>query len=380
MTDLQASLTAIGGLVVIGVLSYNKWQEWRAKKSVDQAFSPLQDDVLMGSGSGASRQDPVFSPFDEPDVEQLNVQAGPSLSEEPRFAELVRDGHQGLEQAFAEPRTDAMAGAPARTHRAPVLDGLLDCVIPLLLDAPLRGEKILSAFQHLHLVGSKPVRVVGENEAGTWEEVGMGGVYAALQVGVQLATRSGPLTELEFSELVSRLNHLADELAAQPDLPDMAEVIGLARALFQRVQEFDAQLSINVRANSAPWSLATLRPALQRQGMEARPDGRLVMPDGEGGVLFTVIVNSTPAEETCELITLLLPVARVAPEHDGFKAMSALAKSLASRLSGTVVDDNGQPLSDAALAVIAAQVREFCQAMEQARLPAGSARALRLFA
>jgi FtsZ-interacting cell division protein ZipA len=150
--------------------------------------------------------------------------------------------------------------------------------------------------------------------------------------------------------------------------------------LFQRVQEFDAQLSINVRANSAPWSLATLRPALQRQGMEARPDGRLVMPDGEGGVLFTVIVNSTPAEETCELITLLLPVARVAPEHDGFKAMSALAKSLASRLSGTVVDDNGQPLSDAALAVIAAQVREFCQAMEQARLPAGSARALRLFA
>ena len=53
MTELQGSLIAIGGAIVVGVVSYNKWQEWRAKKSVDKAFSPLEEDVLMGGRSGS---------------------------------------------------------------------------------------------------------------------------------------------------------------------------------------------------------------------------------------------------------------------------------------------------------------------------------------
>ena len=47
MTDLQVSLIAIGGVIVVGLFSFNKWQEWRAKKSVENAFSSLQQDVLM---------------------------------------------------------------------------------------------------------------------------------------------------------------------------------------------------------------------------------------------------------------------------------------------------------------------------------------------
>ena len=60
--------------------------------------------------------------------------------------------------------------------------------------------------------------------------------------------------------------------------------------------------------------------------------------------------------------------------------MSAFAKSLATRLSGVVVDDEGQNLSDAALSAIATQVDDFYQQMAQAGIPAGSARAQRLFA
>ena len=77
MTELQASLMAIGGVIVVGVISYNKWQEWRAKKSVEQAFSPLQDDVLMGGGSAQSpseRQEPVLSPFEGPDAVVAHAQ------------------------------------------------------------------------------------------------------------------------------------------------------------------------------------------------------------------------------------------------------------------------------------------------------------------
>lgn len=371
MIELQQSLIAIGGVIVAGVIAYNKWQEWRAKKSVDQAFSTTQDDVLMDDGASPHRQEPTLTPFEGPDLVAEHAATGAI------HAPQVSPGHATVE-GDDEPAAVAQP-APASPRRSP-LDARIDCIVPVMLDAPLRGEKILQAFHQMHLVGNKPVKVVGQNEAGEWESVAVGGVYDELQVGVQMATRSGPLTELEFSELASRLDQTADELGARPELPEMAGAIAQARELHQRVSEFDAQLSINVRATGQPWPIATLKPALQRQGMELRPDGRLVMPDGEGGLLFSASINANPAGETSVQITLLLPVAMVAPDRGGFRAMTAFAKSLASRLSGLVVDDEGQPLPDSTLAAIAEQVGDFYREMAQAGIPAGSPLAQRLFA
>ena len=52
MTDLQTSLFIIGGAFLVGVISYNKWQEYKAKKSVERAFSGSHDDVLMTPKDG----------------------------------------------------------------------------------------------------------------------------------------------------------------------------------------------------------------------------------------------------------------------------------------------------------------------------------------
>jgi hypothetical protein len=52
------------------------------------------------------------------------------------------------------------------------------------------------------------------------------------------------------------------------------------------------------------------------------------MPDGEGGFLFSLSTNVTPAEETTARLTLLLDVPCVAPARDGFGAMVACAKAL----------------------------------------------------
>ena len=110
-----------------------------------------------------------------------------------------------------------------------------------------------------------------------------------------------------------------------------------------------------------------------------RPDGRYVMPDGDGGHLFSLSTNVSPAEETTPRLTLLLDVPCVSPARDGFGAMVACAKSLVARLDATIVDDYNQPLSDEALAEIAGQVKDFYADMEASDIPAGSTRALRLF-
>ncbi|MFS2116895.1 cell division protein, partial [Herbaspirillum frisingense] len=60
MMDLQTSLIILGGVFVVGVISYNKWQEHKARKTVERAFSSSHDDVLM-SPDEPSAIEPVFA-------------------------------------------------------------------------------------------------------------------------------------------------------------------------------------------------------------------------------------------------------------------------------------------------------------------------------
>lgn len=359
MTELQTSLIAIGGTVIVGVFAYNKWQEHKARKNVDRAFATDPEDVLMKTEpslvSDEGHPEEVDSPIPGPDA---------------------------MEPFIAHAPTDAdVDPAPAPRHAAaktlPV-DELIDLLIPISPEAPLRGEKILPVLQSLRHIGGKPIHYIGLCENGEWESVAHGSVYAALQAGVQLANRSSALNEIEYSELVTNLRQLADSLNAEIDVPEMREVINVARELHQFVSEYDAQLSINVQSNGAPWAISTLRSALVRQGFDSRPDGRLIMSDGDS-VLFSLVTNTSAADETTVRLTLLLDVPRVAPSRDGFGAMAACAKSLAARLNGVIVDDTNQPLSSESLAEIGAQVQDFYRQMEAAEIPAGSTRALRLF-
>jgi ZipA, C-terminal FtsZ-binding domain len=361
MTDLQASLMAIGGSIVVAVISYNKWQEYKARKTVQKAFSSDHDDVLM-----------------QPD-------AAPAESEmrvEPAFVSdsaITPPPGEGAEIAMATESGATAAAAVAEQRKDLPVDELVDCPILLAIETPVRGDKLLPKLQSLRHVGSKPVHFIGQREDGNWDLIVHGVIYYGLAAGVQLASRSGALNELEYSELITRLRQIADDIDAEPDVPDMTEVIGKARALHQFVAEYDAQLSVNVQSKGAPWAINTLLAALERQGFDLRPDGRLVMPDGDGGVLFSLSTNVTLAAETTSRLTLLLDVPRVAPLRDGFGAMTACASMLAKRLDGTVVDDSGQPLSEAALGEIAGQLNDFYRHMEAAEIPAGSTRALRLF-
>lgn len=366
MTDLQTSLIAIGSAIVVGVISYNKWQEYKAKKSVERAFSTTPDDVLMEPGAAAHASHELRQ---EPSLDGEAQQVGSTAIDETGIA------GQSMDSAVASPSASV---APEPERDLPV-DSLVDCAIPLALEAPAYGEKIILPLQGLRHVGSKPVHFIGQRENGQWEPIVRGGVYVALVAGVQLANRASALNELEYSELVTRLRQVADEVNAEPDVPDMTAVMTAARSLHQFVAEYDAKLSVNVQSNGAPWAINTLLAALERQGFDLRPDGRLVMPDGDGGVLFSLSTNVTLAADTTSRLTLLLDVPCVSPQRDGFGAMTACARALAARLGGTVVDDGSQPLSEESLAEIARQVDAFYEDMQVAEIPAGSVRALRLF-
>jgi hypothetical protein len=412
MTELQASLMAIGGTIVVGVISYNKWQEYKARKTVQRAFSSEPEDVLMNAGAtqkeAAGRQEPTLGAATGARVEpgfkgsapgNSNAPSGSATNAGTTNASTTAAGADAAsgpgasidaatdaphviavdDTADASGAVDSAAVAPQPVQKDLPVDDLIDCPIQFSLEGPVRGDKLLPKLQGLRHVGNKPVHVMGQRDDGIWELLTHGVAYYSLRAGVQLANRAGALNEIEYSELIMRLRQVADDIDAEVDAPDMTDVMRGARALHQFVAEYDAQLSVNVRSNGSPWAINTLLSALERQGFDLRPDGRLIMPDGDGGVLFSLSTNVTLAEETTSRLTLLLDVPRVAPGRDGFGAMTACARMLSARLDGTVVDDGNQPLTEATLGEIAGQVSAFYTQMEEAGIAAGSTRAMRLF-
>ncbi|KFC75821.1 cell division protein ZipA C-terminal FtsZ-binding domain-containing protein [Massilia sp. LC238] len=396
MTDFQMSLIAAAGVFVGGVVVYNKWQEYRARKSVERAFTSEHDDVLMRSGDspleGAAaergpveRQEPVLDLGAETPLAPLDLDPGvPHDSVAPVAAAPVEPAPPSGPRtpttiASLAPATPLPEGTPPAELAESLVDPLIDCIIPLNFEGALRGDKILPALSKLRRVGNKPIHYVGFAVSGDWEPIVHGGVYTKLQAGVQMATRTTALNEIEYSELVTRLRAVADEIGAEPEVPDMIEVMSEARTLHRFVAGHDAQLGVNLAANGAPWAISTLIQALEKQGFDVRPDGKFSMPDGQGGVLFTLSTNVTLGADTTNRLTLLLDVPCVAPSRDGFGAMVKCAKELTQRLDATIVDDFEQPLLDPALEEIKGQVAEFYEEMDASDIPAGSTRALRLF-
>jgi hypothetical protein len=54
MTDLQMGLIGLGGVAVLGVLAYNKWQERKHRRMAEELLSARQTDVLLDEPGGAT--------------------------------------------------------------------------------------------------------------------------------------------------------------------------------------------------------------------------------------------------------------------------------------------------------------------------------------
>ena len=191
-----------------------------------------------------------------------------------------------------------------------------------------------------------------------------------------MASRTTALNELEYSELVTRLRALADEIGAEPEIPDMIEVMGEARTLHRFVAGHDAQLGVNLMSNGAPWAMSTLIGALEKQGFDVRP-GRPLRDAGRRRRHAVHAVDQRHAGRRHHLAPDA--AARRAMRGAGARRLRRDGRLRQARWwrasTRTIVDDCDQPLTDEALAEINGQVLEFYQEMEAADIPAGSTRA-----
>ena len=304
---------------------------------------------------------------------------------------------QRVDPALGAERQDEGDGGQASLATAlrlaarstPRLDALIDAIVPLALDAPVSGEAALAHLPATRRAGSKPFYIEGlDTASGTWEPLSPGRRYTELQAGVQLASRSGALGDIEYSEFLQKVEVFAQAVGASPDVPDMLEVSARARELDALTGPLDAQLSVTLRANGVAWSVAYVQQVAARLGfVPGAVSGRLVLPAAEEGapplLVLTVDAQAALAEEpqssAVRECVLSLDVPQTPASAEPFPAWHGAATQLAADLDATAMDDQGQAVTLHAYAAIGHELAQLYQRLDALDISAGTPAARRLF-
>lgn len=307
----------------------------------------------------------------------------------------VPDPAQRVEPGFDEDGADAPAAAPAPEIRASAvrrtarIDALIDAIVPMTLESPVSGEWVLGHLPPSRRAGTKVLLIEGlDAETGQWEAPAAGHRYGELQAAVQLASRSGALNEIEYSEFVQKVQAFADGVGAVPDFPDMLDVVARARELDAFAGPLDAVLTVTLRANNVAWSVGYVQQCAQRLGFVAGAvPGRLVLPAAEEGAPPLLVLSFDPQAALADEpqaaairdCTLSLDVPQSDEKAEPFPAWHDAARTLSDDMDATLVDDQGQPVTLHAFAAIGTELQKIYRALASRDLAAGSAAARRLF-
>lgn len=367
MTDLQTSLMGAGAIVVIGVVVFNVWQAKKMARTAQPFSETMDQDVDSQTGD---LKEPVF--IEEDSVTPTAI------------GEMTLAAPDSMIQVFSEDG----------------INPLIDAITPVTLETERSGAQIEKSFDGFKKVGNKTVKLEGYNRGEhIWESINPAVNYLQLRIGLQMACRRGPLSSLEYSEFASRLQRATEPLNAFVDVPDMSAIIMQAEKLDQLAASHDLKISLNLVSDGAPWAPATVRHIAQQDRWMPIAPARyaFVREDSLDEPIFFINVPewlmslksmggtqqlspSMEFDQPAQALTLLLDVPRAKQELKPFAAMRQYAETLATKMGAQIVDDNGQPLSAAALDAIDQQLLGKYEDMQAYGIVAGSSLARRLYA
>lgn len=347
MSKLQIGLAMAGGLVLAALVAHGAWI--------------------------SRRNQPRLA---EPEPQPIEPHGLGELALDPADAVAVRVDEDGRL-------------LPPALDKKPLMDPLIDVIATIEVEHPVAGEAVLLHMPATRRVGSKPFAIEGLHDSdGQWEPPQAGRRYSALQAGVQLANRAGALNEIEYSEFVVKTQALADAMGGTPEFPDMLDAVARARELDAFAGEHDAQLSVTLRARHTAWSAGYVQQNAARLGFVAGVlPGRMVLPAASAGQSpllglqydAQAALAEDPAQTAIRELTLSLDVAQVPRAEQPYARLREAATRLAEVMDGQITDDNGQPLSAAAMDRIGAELEHLYDRLDERELSAGSVLARRLF-
>lgn len=347
MSELQISLLVIGVVVVVLVYGYGAWQQWQYRRKYGASFQSSHEDVLQTSDSVAL----------PPSMETASLK--PELAAE----------------------TDSACAQ---------IDDRFDFVILMSLQAPLPSGA-LESFWKVRFDFGKTVTACGLNAAnGRWERLipDSPPLYSEFRLALQLADRSGVISDIRLQEFRACLSEIAMKLLARLDMPDIDATLDKARQLDAFCASVDQMVGLNLLPNAErPLFGSEVARVAQARGFSLQADGNFHWMEGDGTTVFRLCdMESRPFQlhvlnqMRVSGLTVLLDVPRVDNPSARFGQMAELAQALAADFRAMLVDDHRVALGEGALMQIRAQIADIENKMSAGGVPPGGAQALRLFA
>lgn len=363
MSDLQVAITAVAAIAVLWVLVSNR-RERPKGRSLPPPPAPSEGPLLRDApvegrepslgGDGLSANQGV------PGNEAVSGDGSPaSDGSEPlsRPADEVLPVIQTSERLF-EPLLPSAIG---------------ESIAELSWSSPVAAGPVLHAIRGWRHVGSKPLSFGWRlADAAAFTAEPPQDQIVGLQVGILLATRSGPLHAMEYTDWHDAVMRLATDHGAQLTIEPMHEVLTRARTLDRSCADVDAQLAIALGSDAGLSPLA-VDAAAREIGLEPRGESRYAK-----GPLHHQRFSVFPADGGMGLV-LLLDVPRTASPVEAFDDMLSTGRALADALSAELTDEAGRLLLPEDIVLIREQLMR-----QEARILAlgitpGSALAQRLF-
>jgi len=373
VSDLQLGLLAIGAVVVVAVLAYNKWQEIKYSREAEGSLKSRHGDVLMGAA-----EDPG------------SVQRAPGAPR-PQGAR----GGERIEPTFDGPEADTVSAVPILptvptvpgASNEPVLTKTIDFIVAVEAADDIDGEALLEAAAAPLAGFSKPVRLEGFDQGGAqWGPLRPGARYTLMRAGLQLVDRQGPASDTELAAFGAGVQQTAAAAGALATVPDRGEAMAHATELDNFCGQVDILIAMHVVAAATPFPGTKVRALAEANGLVLEDDGRFRRRDDEGRVLYELAnmdATGFGAEAMRSMsvsgLTLELDVPRTPDPVRAFEQFRVLVRQLAQTLEGSIVDENRAPVSPAAFDLICTQIQAVQRAMSARSIPPGSPSALRLF-
>jgi ZipA, C-terminal FtsZ-binding domain len=330
MSELQIGLLVIGGLVVVGVLAYNRIQERGAKRAAERAFRSDHADALLDAPA------PVRE-----------------------AAEPARPAHR--------PLAGAHASMPAAEP-----DAAVDYIVEFSSSQPGAQASVNEQWPAIERRHARRAVIAAGPDGGSW------------RAGLQLVSRDGAIGEADLIEFRSAVETLAASIGATVSAPEMRAAVDAARALDDFCADADIQVVVHVQGGPFPGT--KVRAAAEAGGLALENDGRFALRNDDQLLIYTLGARDGTAFSAASMkdaapaaLSLSLDVARVPDTRRSFESMARLAHQLAAVLEGSIVDDNGNVLDDLAVAAIAQQLDTVRARLETQGIAPGSPTALRLF-
>jgi len=418
MNDLQLTLLGIGAAAIAAIWIFNRFQEWRWHRMAKSTLGTGRPDVLLGEGPDATaesaealvdqieKEPDAHLDIPSPNLDDLDSAETADLALSHDIDNMVRDeaeidahlasirlgmesssegqqhGHgSGAEdtQLYTAPRDDLIASP----------DESIEYLVTLGCTSPITGPEL---WQNLARASSplRGARWLGRRVTdGGWNVIlpDSDQRFDSVRAALLLASRSGPVGELDLERFCSLVSALATSMNLRAEFPPRAPALERAVQLDHFSADVDIVVGMNVVATSGQTiSGGRIARWAETHGMTLGKDGSYHLLNPQGYTMWRLnnrdprpFTPSGVAQMTLTGVTFLLDVPMVHSANEKLSPMFDAAATLARELGARVLDDNGQQLGPQQLGRIERELANLLLKMQADGIPAGEERARRLF-